>query len=239
MKISCLALGVNIMLASMASVANELTADQKAAEEASNAAVEAAVAAAAADAKANALAGDVKVKDVEEGTNLDQFGFGPALFVIAYSEEVLMDSKDVRLRGDGSISSSGSSYSTALGFEVHYGFSFANKVKCRTYRCENTSDYVESSGHTVSPFLGLYDVENGINGVVVGVVYGYWRGDGNYQNRTSLNVGVGYTVHKDRLVLGRGVKEGVAPPAGLVSEDYTERKDVDGITLMISASLGF
>jgi hypothetical protein len=48
-------------------------------------------------------------------TDLAQFGFGPALFLIAYDDEILEDSKDVTLRGDGSISASGTDYSVTLG----------------------------------------------------------------------------------------------------------------------------
>jgi hypothetical protein len=43
----------------------------------------------------------------------------------------------------------------------------------------------------------------------------------------------------DQLVLAQGLKEGNTVPVGLAQEDYTERKDVDGIVLMISASVGF
>ncbi len=183
--------------------------------------------------------------------NIDQFGFGPALFVIEYDDEVLQDSKDVKIRGDGTISSSGSDYSTAIGLEIHYSFAFLRKCRdkglkieknCTKKGKEKDDEVVEgaiTSGHSLSPFLGLYDFDNGINGIAAGLVYGYWHGDNKYQDRTSLNVGIGWTVHKDRLVLANGVNEGNSPPAGLNAEDYTKRKDVTGITLMISASIGF
>ncbi len=176
--------------------------------------------------------------------NLDQFGFGPALFIVSYDDEVLKDSKDVRVRGDGSVSTSGSEYSTAIGLEVHYSWAF--KYKCRVdgfvledkKKCKDYPKAI-SSGHTISPYLGLYDFDNGIDGIAAGVTYGYWRGNNLFNERTSLNIGLGWTVHKDQLVLADGVKEGQAVPTGLEAEDYTERKDVEGVVLMISASVGF
>ena len=42
-------------------------------------------------------------EEKQDESNLDQFGFAPAFFYIVYDEEVLSDSKDVRLRGDGTI----------------------------------------------------------------------------------------------------------------------------------------
>jgi len=178
----------------------------------------------------------------ETPNTLGQFGFGPAFFVISYDDEVLKDSKDVRLRGDGSINASGSKYSTAIGLEIHYSVVIGEK--CRYYgNKQNTPckdiDKATTSGHSVSPFLGLYDLDNGINGIVAGIVYGYWKGDNKYSNRKSLNVALGKTIHKDQLVLAEGIKEGIAPDANLKPEDYTERKDVKGVVLMISASIGF
>lgn len=174
-----------------------------------------------------------------ESESLNQFGFGPAFFVIAYDKEVLMDSKDVRVRGDNSISTSGSKYSTAVGLEVHYDFTLASYRCCLKADGTEPSQWKSTSGHTLSPFLGLYDIENGINGIAAGVLYGYWRGDGDNENRKSLNIGLGVTIHKDQLVLANGIIEGQNPPIGLNLEDYTEREDVRGVVLMISASLGF
>lgn len=170
--------------------------------------------------------------------DLGQFGFGPAFFVISYGKEVLKDSKDVRVRSDGLIDSSGSQYSTAIGLEVHYDFSFP--ADQYGYPDENGNIIWEpTSGYIVSPFLGVYDFENGINGLAAGVLFGYWKGDINYKNKKSLNVGLGYTIHKDQLVLAKGVSESVAPPSGLQPIDYTTREDVEGLILMISVSVGF
>lgn len=171
-------------------------------------------------------------------SELDQFGFGPALYMIKYDEEILKDSKDVTLRGDGSISSSGSDYSVTLGLELHYDFSFGHKLKCYS-NCDNSANWNVTSSHRISPFLGLFDVDNGINGMAVGLIYGYTKGDGKGENKATLNFGVGKVIHKDRLVLAHDIKEGAVPPSDLNVEDYTERKDVDGITFMISANFGF
>jgi len=179
-------------------------------------------------------ANEEKVKNED----LSQFGFGPAFFVISYNKEVLKDSKDVRVRGDGTIDSSGSNYSTALGLEVHYDFSFP-ATQYGYYNEQGGIDWDPTSGYTLSPFLGVYDFDNGINGLAAGVLFGYWRGDINYKNKTALNVGLGYTVHKDQLVLAKGVSEGGAPPSGLQPVDYTSREDVEGVIIMISASIGF
>jgi len=176
---------------------------------------------------------DSKVED-----NLDQFGFGPALYVIKYNKEVLNDSKDVSVKGDNTISSKGSKYTTSLGLELHYDFTFWRTLKCFN-DCKNTENWNLSSGHRLSPFLGFYDVSNGINGIAAGLVYGYWKGDRKSKNKTTLNVGLGWTVHKDRLVLADGVSENAVPPPTLNVEDYTQKEDVEGITLMISVNMGF
>ena len=191
------------------------------------------------DLQASTSAEKAKDQAANKADNeLDQFGFGPALYMIKYDEEVLKDSKDVTLRGDGSISSSGSDYSVTLGFELHYDFSFGHKLKCYT-NCNDSTNWNVTSSHRVSPFIGLFDVDNGINGMTVGLIYGYTKGDGKGENKSTLNFGVGKVIHKDRLVLAGDIEEGVAPPSGLNVEDYTERKDVDGLAFMISANYGF
>lgn len=169
---------------------------------------------------------------------LDKFGFGPAIFLIEYDEEILKDSKDIKVRGDGTISSSGSKYSASLGVELHYDFSFGRKIKCYS-NCNVASNWNVTSSHRLSPFIGLFDIENGINGMAAGFIYGYTKGDSNGENKTTLNFGVGWTVHKDRLVLSSDVKEGLIPLADLNFEDYTQRKDVEGLTFMLSVNMGF
>lgn len=178
-------------------------------------------------------------KDAEN--ELDQFGFGPALYVIKYKDKVLSDSKDVYTRGDGTISTKGSDFSTSLGLELHYDFSFARTVTCFKTKeeCKDVENYELTTAHRLSPFLGFYDVDNGINGIAAGIVYGYIKQHKNDENPVTLNTGIGWTVHKDRLVLGKGLTNGSLPPAGLNVEDYTERKDVTGLTLMISVNMGF
>lgn len=178
--------------------------------------------------------------DEKAEKELDQFGFGPALYIIKYDDEVLADSKDVTVRGDGTISAKGTEYSTSLGMELHYDFSFGRTISCfgSEEYCRDVTNYELTTAHRLSPFLGLYDVDNGINGIAVGVVYGYIK---QHKDKAALtlNTGLGWTVHKDRLVLGSGLSEGDAPPSGLKVEDYTERKDVTGAVLMISVNMGF
>lgn len=176
--------------------------------------------------------------DLKQEDNLDQFGFGPALYVIKYKKEVLNDSKDVSVKGNNTISSKGSKYATSLGLELHYDFSFNRTLKCFN-ECEDSENWNLSSGHRISPFLGFYDINSGINGIAAGLVYGYWKGDRNSENKTTLNVGLGWTVHKDRLVLADGISENAIPPADLNVEDYTEKQDVRGVILMISVNMGF
>lgn len=179
--------------------------------------------------------------DQEDVTALNKFGFGPALYVIRYDDEVLGDSSDVSVKGDGTISVNGTDYSTSMGFELHYDFSFAAKRKCigSEEHCKDVANYTLTTAHRLSPFLGFYDVDNGINGIAAGVVYGYIKKHNNEKNPVTLNAGLGWTVHKDRLVLSRGLSEGAAPAATLKVEDYTEKKDVNGTILMISVNMGF
>lgn len=201
-----------------------------------------------------ALAEDVEPSDVKETqqdaenaadqkaeNKLDQFGFGPALYVIKYNDEVLSNSKDVSIRGDGKISTKGSNYSTSLGLELHYDFSFHRTVKCFKSQdeCKDVKNYELTTAHRLSPFLGFYDVENGINGIAAGMVYGYIKQHKDDKNPITLNTGLGWTIHKDRLVLGKALKENSVPPSALSAEDYTEHKDVTGLVLMISVNMGF
>jgi hypothetical protein len=188
---------------------------------------------------AHSNAQTAKISTEETSGQLSQFGFGPALFLLNYKEPVFKDSRDVRLRSDGNISAAGSKTGTALGLEVHYGFSFFNKATSFQSADGKTSTFSHTSGHVVSPFLGLFDVDNGINGIAAGLLYGYWRGDKDYKKTASLNVGLGWTVHRNQIVLTRGLSDGAPPLAGLAPEDFTTRKDVRGITIMISASFGF
>lgn len=182
-----------------------------------------------------------QVADENAEKELDQFGFGPALYIIKYEDEVLADSKDVSVRGDGTISAKGTEYSTSLGMELHYDFSFGRTISCfgSEEYCSDVTNHELTTAHRLSPFLGLFDVDNGINGIAAGVVYGYIKQHKNDKNPLTLNAGVGWTVHKDRLVLASGLSEGGVPPSGLKVEDYTERKDVTGLVLMISVNMGF
>ncbi|VUD41963.1 hypothetical protein TDB9533_00596 [Thalassocella blandensis] len=176
--------------------------------------------------------------DERKESELDQFGFGPALYVIHYKEEVLEDTNDVSIRGDQTITATGTQYATSIGLELHYDFSFARTLKCFN-DCDNSDNWNLSSGHRISPFLGIYDLSDGFNGIAAGLVYGYWKGDKDESAKTTLNAGLGWTVHKNRLVLSKGLHEGSIPDPSLNFEDYTERKDVEGLVLMISVNVGF
>lgn len=163
-----------------------------------------------------------------------QLGFAPALYAVHYRQNVLADSKDVRLRGDGTLSASGTRLATYMGVEVHYGFSTYNVAAV-----DAKGTVVSTRGHTFSPFIGLFDIDSGINGIAIGAMYSYWNGDKDYKKTSALNIGLGWTLHKNRLVLSDAVREGQTPGAGLTSDDYTQRKDVKGLTLTVSASFGF
>ena len=148
--------------------------------------------------------------------DLSAIGFGPAFYVIYYDDEVLQSSNDVRVRGDGTVAADGSEYD--------FTFSFDEKKKTE---------------HKLSPFLGVYDLDDGIKGIAAGFIYGYQKSRPKSDQRVTLNVGIGWTVHKDRLVMAEELSDRETPPAGLNVEDYSEKKDVEGTVLMLSANFGF
>ena len=158
--------------------------------------------------------------------------------MISYKDEVLEDSTNVKIRGDGSLISSGSSYGTSLGLELHYDWSLWGNRK-GYINSNGTTTWTHSNGVVLSPFVGLFDVDNGIKGMAAGVMFGYWKGDENFQNRTSVNIGLGYAIHRDQLVLADRILEGNPPPSGFTAEDYTTRDDVEGVILTISVSVDF
>lgn len=171
---------------------------------------------------------------VETQPAFAQFGFAPALYAVRYSKPVLGDSKDVRLRGDGALTAAGSRMATYMGVEVHYGASTNNKAVL-----DASGKVVSTRGHSFSPFIGLFDIDGGINGLALGAMYSYWNGDADYVKKSALNIGVGWTMHRNRLVLSDAVREGAVPAAGLTADDYTQRRDVRGVTVMVSGSFGF
>ena len=192
-----------------------------------------------------AAASDMTVEEAKEAAKesksgeLTSLGFGPAFYYIKYNDKILSDSTDVRLRGDGTITASRSDQLVQFGLELHYDFSFGNKLKCKKAGCRDPESYDLAIGHRISPFIGVFDIEDGVNGIAVGVLYGYSKGTKDAKTKKSLNVGIGWISHKSQIVLADDVKVGNTPPAGLNVEDYTERKDVDGVTLMISANIGY
>lgn len=160
------------------------------------------------------------------------FGIGPAFYMIRYNEEVLPEFSDAAGTTNGTVAVSGSQYTSALGLELHYNYSFAGVGCCLGLPIDAST----SHGFSASPFLGLYDFDDGIDGIIVGAMFGYWRREGDYKIQPSLNLGIGYTVHMDRLVLADGIDEGTAVPPGL---NYIERKNVGGFALTFSASINF
>ncbi len=166
---------------------------------------------------------------------LQGIGAGPAFYVLHYNRAVIADVRDVRLRGDGTIDASETRTSTSLGLEVHYNF--GPKYTYTQSRTNHT--VVGKGGWAISPYLGIFDVSSGVNGIALGILAGVWRADKDGQNKKALNAGIGYFVHKNRLVLANDVRDGGVPPAALESSDYTRRRDVSGVTLTISASIGF
>ncbi len=163
------------------------------------------------------------------------FGIGPAFYIIRYNEEVLSESHDASVTAEGGIDASGAQYAAELGLEVHYNLSFASGRCCLgvPIGAGNPREY------SVSPFLGLYDFDDGVDGIILGTKFSYWRGDGKYKFKPALSLGIGYTVHMDQLVLANGADEGDLVPAGADIANYMERKDVGGWALTLSASVNY
>ena len=162
-------------------------------------------------------------------------GAGPAFYVLRYADPIIEDSRDVRLRSNGTVEANETRTSTSLGVEVHYRIGLTYNI----VRDKNDSTVVKTWGWSASPYLGVFDVSNGINGVAVGLMGGVWRGDKNGENQKALNIGIGYFTHKNRVVLADDVTRGQVPPPDLEPVDFTRKRDVDGLTLTISASVGF
>ncbi len=174
---------------------------------------------------------------------LTGFGFGPALFLVNYDQEILSDANDIRIRQNNTIGISGNRKESYLGLELHYGFSFWTKCRNGFSKkkppCNDKNKWTASSGHTFTPYLGLFDLEDGFNGYSLGVLYGFWRGDNEFSGKKALNFGIGRFVHKNRLVATRGITDGGDAVTDFEISDYSHKKDVYGLSLMISAEIGF
>jgi hypothetical protein len=176
-------------------------------------------------------AGDPLAQETYEiGEEMGPFGIGPAFYMIRYNEEILPEYYDTAGVTEAAVVASGSQYATEVGLELHYNYAFASG------RCCLGLPIVEGAGHgfSASPFLGLYDFDDGVDGIILGATFGYYRRGGDYKIKPSLNLGIGYTVHMDQLVVADGVAEG----AGFAG-DYIERKDVGGWALTLSTSINF
>ncbi|MFC0679541.1 hypothetical protein ACFFGH_17020 [Lysobacter korlensis] len=163
-------------------------------------------------------------------------GFGPAFYFLRYKNHVIEDARDVRVRTNGTLEANQTRTSSSLGLEVHANLGKGWNV------CDGectATNVISTWGWKASPYLGVFDVSDGINGLTAGVVAGVWRGDKEGDSRTALNLGIGYFTHKNQLVLADDVQIGQALPAGLAVADATRKTDVSGITVFVSASMGF
>lgn len=175
---------------------------------------------------------------VDTGDSLKGFNFAPALYFLNYNKEVLADSKNVRVRSNNTIESLGRTATSAIGLEVHFNIGLSSYRTGYGPNLEE-AEWTGSWGVNASPFIGVFDVDDGIKGFVIGGMVGIWRGDKNFDNKSALGVGVGYFIHNDQLVLSNEVAEGSTPPADLKPEDYTTRENVEGVAIMMTVSLGF
>ena len=166
--------------------------------------------------------------DPEKDVDLNGFGFGPALYMIRYQDSVIEDPRDVRLRGDGTLYADQTKSNVVLGVEAHYNFGIG-------YTKPDKSQW----GWKASPYFGLFDVSDGINGLAAGIMLGVWHIDAKGENPKALNIGVGAITHKRRLVLADDVAVGAAPPPDLDVADYTRRRDIHGFAVTLSVSMGF
>ncbi|RZO86227.1 MAG: hypothetical protein EVA65_04670 [Oceanococcus sp.] len=185
-----------------------------------------------------AFADSQNVSAPDTGNSLKGFNFAPALYFLHYDEEVLTDSKDVRTRSNGTVEALGRNATSAIGLEVHFNIPLASRRVGYGPDLANAT-WTSSWGLNASPFFGVFDVDDGIKGFVLGGMMGVWRGDKDFGGKTALGVGAGYFIHNDQLVLASELKEGETPPAGLDEQDYTTRKNVEGWALMLTVSLGF
>lgn len=174
--------------------------------------------------------GDTLTQGRSADKEMGLFGVGPAYYMIRYNDEVLPEFYDSAGMVNGAVAVSGSRNATELGLELHYNYSFANGGCCPGLTMDRSTIY----GFSASPFLGLYDFDDGIDGFIVGAMFGYWRSNSNYKIKPALNLGIGYTVHMDQLVLADSIV-----PTEHNLEQYIERKNVSGWALTFSASINF
>lgn len=172
----------------------------------------------------------------DRGNAIRQFGFGPALYFIKYNDEIVDDSRQVNVRSDSTIDFPGSQWAAPIGLEVHYAISLRRP---RRFRTPGESLWASSRGFVLSPSLGVYDIDNGIDGLSAGVIFGFWRGNGNFEPESHLNFGAGLTVHRNQAVLANGIEEGMILPEGLQDTDLTTLRDVWGYYVLVSATVGF
>lgn len=175
--------------------------------------------------------------EVEDTTAfLGGVGFAPAYYILAYDRDVFETPDSVRLRSDGKLTTNGSKSASYIGLEAHWDLTW----KTTTYIGTGLGKIpTGSKGHGFSPYVGVFDISDSINGFSIGALYSIWKGDENYENRTALNFGIGYFLHQNRYVLSKGLELNDVPPAELEQIDYTRKTDVEGVNIVISANIGF
>jgi hypothetical protein len=179
--------------------------------------------------------------NITEMEGFEKFGFGPAIYLINYDEEIIDDAtSDVRINNAGQVSADTTRSATHLGLEVHYTFWTKPTVRYKPDPAQNGKLVRDStSGWSVSPTVGIFDLDDGISGQAYGLVYSRWHGDANFTRQRALNIGATYINHRKRTVFVDGVDDGKALPAGFQLSDVTRKKDVNGFAIFISYSLGF
>lgn len=188
---------------------------------------------------AGAEQGDTATTRANEGlSGFNGVTFNPAIYYLHYSQDVIEDSGDVRLRSNGTLDASATGSNAVLGLEVHAGGGVAYDI-CDMACTDSKKKVVRTWGWVVGPYIGVFDVTSGLNGFAGGVAGEIWRGDAEGKSKKHLSLGIGRFVHKRRLVLAGDVQIGQELPEGLELVDATRRKDVGGWTIMLSGGASF
>ena len=183
--------------------------------------------------------GKTSGRNITDTEGFEKFGFGPALYMIHYDEEIIGDAtSDVRINSGSVVSADTTRSATHLGLEVHYTFKHGITAN---YKQDEEGNWVRdsSSGWSISPSVGLFDLDDGVSGHALGLVYSRWHGDADFTRQRALNIGASFITHRNRTVFVDGVDDGKALPAGYELADLTRKKDVDGLAIFVSYSLGF
>ena len=175
-----------------------------------------------------------KISETNDVSEISNLGFGPALYLIRFNKDTV---DNVRVDGAGNLNADKSRMLASMGLEVHY--TFLSGPFATSYFQSKDGNKVSTSGYSISPYVGVFDLTNGINGLSTGLVFSLWRGNSEGENKRALNMGVGYSVYKNQTVLSDGFSIGSKIPTGTQLSDATTKADIDGINILVSASLGF